>query len=163
MAHALRPEDISFVDRAPLLVRQQVEVPAPPQEVWPAFAEAGAWAEWFAAVESVQWTSPGAPGVGSTRRVTLKGLEVEERLLAFDEAERFSFTVLEASRRGFGAMVEVMTLEPTAGGTLVTYRQAVELAGIARLFAPLVKRQLSSELATGLAGLPGWVANHRVA
>jgi hypothetical protein len=59
-------------------------------------------------------------------------------------------------------MVELMTLEPTATGTLVTYRQAVELKGVARLFRSMVERQLSSELAAGLAGLPGWVANHRV-
>ena len=47
MPYRLRSEDVSFVERAPVVVRAKTSVPASPQAVWPALADAAAWPSWF--------------------------------------------------------------------------------------------------------------------
>ena len=160
MARTLRREDLTFVDRAPLLIEQHVDLSTSPDRVWPALAEADAWTEWFAGMKVCRYTSPEPHGVGSTRAVRVKTLDVTEEILAFDEDRRFAFMVVESKTPGVAAMVEVVTLDEVAGGTRVTYRQAVEPAGWLRPLRGLLRRQLSAGLAAGLAGLGAWVDQH---
>ena len=162
MAHSLRPEDPSFVDRARVLNVRSVEVAAPPHAVWPALVDAEAWAHWFTGVTHSEYTSAPPHGLGAVRSLHVKGLEVTERVIACDPDERFAFTVLEANKAGFAAMAEVVTLEATPVGTRVTYRQAVEPAWWLRPLSGVLRRKLGAELEAGLAGLDGWVAAHPV-
>jgi uncharacterized protein YndB with AHSA1/START domain len=153
MAHQLRREDPSFVERAPLVNEARVDLPLSPDDIWPALADAAAWERWFAAVRQSRYTTPGPPGVGSRRHVVVQRLEVDEEVVAFEPGRCFAFSVLTASRPGFAAMVEVVTLEASAGGTQVTYQQAIEPAWWLRPLVPLLRRNLRAELRAGLAGL----------
>lgn len=160
MAKTLRDEDLSFLDRAPIVARAEVEVDAPPDRIWPALVDAEAWIEWFAGVKDAHYTSTEPHGVGSTRFVHVKSLKANEEVLACDENERFAFRVCDVNQPALAAVVEEVTLEPSGEATTVVYRQAVELAGWARPAAPMIRRQLQGALGKGLAGLPGWVAAH---
>lgn len=157
MATRLRHEDLSFVDRAPVLARASTVVSASPDRVWPAFAEASAWPQWFKRVKSVTYTSPAPYGVGSTRTVNAAGMTFGEEILAFDPNERYAFTVLTCNLPLFAALVEVITLEPSDAGTTVVYTQALEPKRWVRPRG-LLRKQLEGQLAMGLAGLGPWVA-----
>jgi uncharacterized protein YndB with AHSA1/START domain len=159
--YGLRSEDVSFVDRAPLLVRAETSVPASPEEVWPALAEASAWQEWFAGMQDARYTSPAPHGVGSKRSVRVAGLAADETVLAFDVGERFAFRVDSANLPGLNALVEVVTLEPAGAGTRVVYRQALEPKPWLRPLLLLLRRPMERALRRGLEGLGPWVARRR--
>jgi len=160
VAYALRPEDLSFMDTAPIQIREEATIAAPPDQVWPAFADAAAWPSWFSGMKDAHYTSGSPFGVDSTRAVKVATLKVNETILVFDENERFAFRVDDANVPALAAMVELITLEPSGGGadTIVVYRQAVELKTWARLFAPIMHRQLRGALRSSLVTLADWVA-----
>jgi uncharacterized protein YndB with AHSA1/START domain len=158
MRFPLRPEDLGFVARAPVVVRAEVTLPAPPAAVWPAIGDAPVWVEWFAGMTDARWTSPPPHAAGSTRSVKVMGLAADETILAFDPAERFAFRVDAANLPALSALVEEVTLEPAGAGTRVVYRQALELKPWLRFLAPLLRRQMQQGLERGLAGLAPWLA-----
>jgi uncharacterized protein YndB with AHSA1/START domain len=161
MRFPLRSEDISFVDRAPVVVRAEVSVPASPAEVWPAFADAPAWMAWFSGMQDARYTSPAPYGVGSTRSVRVMGLEADETILAFDPGKCFAFRVDATNAPLLRALVEVVTLEPDGANTRVVYRQALEPKPWLRPLLPLLRRQMERGLRRGLDGLAPWLAARR--
>jgi uncharacterized protein YndB with AHSA1/START domain len=161
MPYRLRSEDLSFVERAPIVVRAETSVPASPEAVWPAFADASAWPRWFTGMKDAHYTSPAPHGVGSTRRVRVMSLEADETILAFDAGRRFAFRVDSANVPFLHALVEVVTLEAVGGATRVVYRQALEPKSWLRLLAPLLRRGMERGLRRGLDGLAPWLAARR--
>lgn len=153
MAHRLRREDMGFLDRAPIQVRSSLTMAATPEQLWPLIADAAAWTSWFNGMSEARYTSAKPHGVGSQRQVVVKGLRVTEDIVVFDAARRFAFVVIDANRPGVAAMVEEVTLEPTTGGTTVTYRQSIELAPWLRPLSPVVRKALTKAVTTSLAEL----------
>jgi hypothetical protein len=159
MAHMLSEQGLDFVKRAPVAVRAELVLPGTnPEAVWPSLADATAWVDWFDGVTEACYTSPGPPGVGSTRRVRLSMLRVSEEVLAFEPRKRFAFRVTEANLPALRAMVEDITLDRAGDSTWVVYRQGVEMEPWARPLAPLVRRQLRRGLRRSLARLDRRVA-----
>jgi uncharacterized protein YndB with AHSA1/START domain len=161
MPFQLRSEDLSFVERAPFVVRAEVSVPASPEAVWPAFADAAAWPSWFTGMKDAHYTSPAPYAVGSTRRVSVMGLVADETILAFDPGKRFAFRVDSTNLPLLAALVEVVTLEPAGAATRVVYRQALEARAWSRPLLPLLRGQMERGLRRGLDGLAPWVAAQR--
>jgi len=161
MPYQLRNEDLSFVERAPLVVRAETSVPASPEAVWPALADAAAWPSWFTGMKDAHYTSPAPYGVGSTRRVHVMSLVADETILAFDVGKRFAFRVDSTNLPLFAALVEVVTLEPVGGATRVVYRQALEPKPWLRWLMPLLRGQMERGLRRGLDGLAPWLAARR--
>ena len=158
MRFSLRREDLSFVERAPVVVRAEVSVPAGPEAVWPALADASAWPKWFRGMQDARYTSPAPHGVGSKRSVRVLGLRADETILAFDPAERFAFRVDATNVPVMRALVEIVTLERVGGSTRVLYRQALEPSPWVWPLLPLLRRQMERGLRRGLDGLAPWVA-----
>jgi hypothetical protein len=161
MAFRLRSEDLSFVERAPVVVHAEASVPARPAALWPALADAPAWVDWFAGAKAAHYTSPAPYGVGSTRSVQVLGLRADETVLAFDVEKRFAFRVDATNLPGLAALVEVVTLDAVGDATRVVYRQALEAKPWLRPLLPLLRRQMQRGLERGLAGLGPWVAARR--
>jgi uncharacterized protein YndB with AHSA1/START domain len=161
MRFSLRREDLSFVERAPVVVRAEVSLPASPAAVWPAFADAPAWVDWFTGMQDAHYTSPAPYGVGSTRSVRVMGLVADETILAFDPGKRFAFRVDAANLPMLRALVEVVTLEADGAGTRVVYRQALEPKPWLRPLLPLLRGQMERGLRRGLDGLAPWLATRR--
>jgi uncharacterized protein YndB with AHSA1/START domain len=161
MPYRLRSEDVSFVERAAVVVRAEISVPASPETVWPALADASAWPSWFSGMKDAHYTSPQPYGVGSTRRVRVMSLVADETILAFEVGRRFAFRVDSTNLPLFAALVEVVTLEAVGEATRVVYRQALEPKPWLRLGMPLVRGQMERGLRRGLEGLAPWVAARR--
>ena len=159
MAKTLRPEGLDFLDRAPIQVRAEITIAAPPAGVWSAIADTPTWAEWFVGMKDARLTSPEPLGVGSTRTVVVPPLTVDEAIIAFEPEARFAFHFVTVKPALLTAMVEDITLEGAADGatTHVAYRQSGELASWARFLTPVLRRQLQSKVEASLAGLDAWV------
>lgn len=158
MPSYLRPETLDFVERAPTVIRVELRIPATPAQVWPAFAEASAWPEWFSGLKVARYTSPPPWGVGTKRHVEVKGLVVDETLIAFDPERCYAFRVDTANLPILSALVEVITLEPAGDSTRVVYRQAFEFPWWLRPIVGLFRGQMEQGLRDGLAGLAPWVS-----
>ncbi len=154
---ATREETLDFPTRAPMVATASRQVPAPPDAVFDVLADAAGWSAWFPGLTRASWTSPEPHGVGSTRRVEVGPVAVDERFLAWDRGERFGFTFTHVSAPIARAGVEVIELdgdEVPAGATLVTYTMALEPpripVGLAARGAPAVRGNLRRAL-EGLA------------
>lgn len=162
MAKPMRPEGLDFLDRAPVQVRAETTIAAPPAAVWAPIADTPTWTEWFVGMREARVTSEGPLGVGSTRTVVVPPLTVDEAILAFEPEAWFAFHFVTATPPLLVAMVEDVALEAVADGatTRVVYRQSCEPAPWARPMAPILRRQLRSKVEASLVGLDRWVLAH---
>jgi uncharacterized protein YndB with AHSA1/START domain len=143
---------LDWIPQAPVRVTRSRRIPASSDRVWEAIADHERWPEWFGALTAVERIGTGE-GVGSGRRVHLKGISVEEEFLVWEPGRRFAFTVVRATRPGIKAMVEDVRLEPDGDtATTVSYTQAIQPVG-ARVVAPLVRRAVPRTLDGALEGL----------
>lgn len=116
----------AWIDGAPIIVEESIEIDATPAAVWTHIADHASWPEWFEALDAVQ---PGSTstGVGGTRRVMVKPLSIDEVFTAWDEGEHFAFAIVGSKLPMLSAAAESVRLEPIAEGRCrVTYRQGVE-------------------------------------
>jgi uncharacterized protein YndB with AHSA1/START domain len=99
----------------PEQVEREVEVPAPPDEVWPALTDPERLGDWFDADVDLE-VRPGGAGSfrfadGEVRRAMVREV---------DENERLSFVWWPLSPAGVGPTTTVtITLEPTGTGSRV--------------------------------------------
>lgn len=154
--HPLVEQDLAFVDLAPGLAQASIEVGATREQVWAVLVDHRRWPDWFGpSLLACEPTSEAEAGVGSTRRVRLKGgAVVAERFIAWDEPSLWSFTGTGARPKVFSSLVERATLDELPGGrTRVTYTMAFALPGALGRLAPLVAKAITRNLAGALAGL----------
>lgn len=119
-----RVEPPEWIDTAPILVVESVEIAAAPSKVWEHIADHHSWPEWFAALDRVE--ALGEPtGVGGGRRVIVGRLPIDEEFTAWDVDEHFAFAVIASKIPILDTLAESVRLEPTDRGTRVTYRQGV--------------------------------------
>ena len=132
MPFALRPEDLSFPDRALVRLAFSRVVPAPPERVFDVLADHEAWTRWFVDFKKASVTGEVREGVGTRRRVWVGPMVLDERFIAWERGRRFSFTMLESNLPILSAMVEDWQLAPVEGGTRVDYAVGFDLPGWVR-------------------------------
>lgn len=115
-----------WIDSAPIVVEESIEVDATPAEVWTHVVDHPSWPEWFEALDAVEPGSTSA-GVGGTRRVIAKRMLIDEVFTAWDESEHFAFAIVGSKIPLLAAAAESVRLEPIGDGRCrVTYRQGLE-------------------------------------
>lgn len=142
-----------WIDSAPIVVSETVEIDATPMEVWAHIADHASWPEWFEALDDVQ---PGAnsTGVGGTRRVIVKPITIDEQFTAWDEGRHFAFSIVGSKIPMLAAAAESVRLEATElGGCRVTYRQGLEGRRFLGGLMKLAWKPAASGLAPALASL----------
>ena len=132
MPFALRPEDLSFPDRALVRLAFSRLVPAPPERVFDVLADHDAWARWFVDFRKASVTGEAREGVGTERRVWVGPMVLDERFIAWERGRRFSFTMLQSNLPILSAMVEDWRLAPVEGGTRVDYLVGFDVPGCVR-------------------------------
>ena len=140
-----------WIDTAPIVVRQERRVSAPPPAVWKHIADHETWPEWFTALKQVRVT--GEPtGVGGQREVSVPGATVGEVFTAWDPDERFAFAVISGPPV-LAAVAESVVLEPTSDGCIVTYTQGIEPARFCGWFMKLGAGRAEKMLSAALDNL----------
>lgn len=113
----LREETLSFVESAPLTIKESGLVRETPARVFAAFADQSTWTKWFPLMRRCDWVTPGEKGLGATREVFLIGLGTfREKFIAWEEERRFAFTITESSSPFANAVCEDFRFQPADGG-----------------------------------------------
>lgn len=137
---------MEFVDTAPHRYANSVDLAITPRQLFEVFADAEAWPRWAKVITGVEWTSPLPPGVGSTRRVHMRGgLVGTEEFLLWEPGTRMGFRFNQASEKSIRAFAERYDVVETAEGCRLTWTLALDVAGPGRFFMPV------SGLASNLA------------
>ena len=121
----MRKESPEWIDGAPLVFSNTIEIAAAPAVVWQRIADHVSWSDWFPTLDKVEVT--GAPaGIGGKRRVTVNRLPIDEEFTAWTEGEQFAFAIMKSPLFFVAALAEDVQLEVTESGCRVTYRQGIE-------------------------------------
>jgi hypothetical protein len=117
MPRRLHQEDLSFLTRAPFRQVHRGSVALPVDRVFAGLAaRPEGWPAWFALARGCHYEGVPPHGVGTSRLLSLRGgIRARERLLAWDENERFAYCVEELNVPGIRAFVEEWTLAPSTG------------------------------------------------
>jgi uncharacterized protein YndB with AHSA1/START domain len=155
----LRPETAAFASTAPLRAHAVRDLPAPPDQVFAVLADTASWAQWFPGMRRARWLTPEPHGVGSTRRVTVGPLTIDEEFVVWEPGERFAFTFVATSLPVVRTGVDVAELTPLPGDrTRLHYTLAAAPLAVPRLLAPAGGPPMSFALGRGLAGLERYLA-----
>jgi hypothetical protein len=117
MPRRLRHEDLSFLARAPFRQVHRGLVALPVDRVFAGLAaRPEGWPAWFVLARECHYEGVPPHRVGATRLLSLRGgIRARERLLAWDENERFAYRVEELNVPGIRAFAEEWTLAPVTG------------------------------------------------
>ncbi|MEX2527610.1 MAG: SRPBCC family protein [Gemmatimonadota bacterium] len=135
---------------------------ASPQEVFAIWADIHQWPLWFPEIQSGEWLSQGARGVGSRRLVHLEDLSVKETILAWDPGRRFSFCITAATRPLSHRIVEDYRLEAAEGGrSRFTWTVGFDLRWYIAPLSPIVKRKFGRMFRGATSGLVEYIRTQR--
>ncbi|OBH24620.1 hypothetical protein A5692_04565 [Mycobacterium sp. E342] len=131
--------DMSFIDSAPFVFRNSVDLAITPEQLFEVLADAESWPRWASVITKVTWTSPEPRGVGTTRVVEMRGGMVgNEEFLAWEPFSHMAFRFNECSTQAVAAFAEDYRVEVIPGGCRLTWTMAQKPAGPARLAMYLV-------------------------
>lgn len=126
--------DLSFVESAPFVFRNSVDLAITPEQLFEVLADAESWPRWASVITKVTWTSPEPRGVGTTRVVEMRGGIVgNEEFLAWEPFSHMAFRFNECSTQAVAAFAEDYRVEVIPGGCRLTWTMAQKPAGPARL------------------------------
>ncbi|OBF07603.1 hypothetical protein A5730_12280 [Mycobacterium sp. ACS4054] len=126
--------DLGFIDSAPFVFRNSVDLAITPEQLFEVLADAESWPRWASVITKVTWTSPEPRGVGTTRVVEMRGGMVgNEEFLAWEPFSHMAFRFNECSTQAVAAFAEDYRVEVTPGGCRLTWTMAQKPAGPARL------------------------------
>ena len=132
--HPCERVDLDFIDNAPFVFRNGVDLAITSEQLFEVLADAEAWPRWASVITRVTWTSPEPRGVGTTRTVDMRGGIVgSEEYLAWEPFTHMAFRFNECSTRSVAAFAEDYRVEAIPGGCRLTWTMAQKPAGPARL------------------------------
>ncbi|MGO9384753.1 MAG: SRPBCC family protein [Mycobacterium sp.] len=132
--HPCERVDLDFIDNAPFVFRNSVDLAITPEQLFEVLADAEAWPRWASVITKVTWTSPEPRGVGTTRTVEMRGrIAGNEEYLAWEPFTHMAFRFNECSTRSVAAFAEDYRVEVIPGGCRLTWTMAQKPAGPARL------------------------------
>lgn len=132
--HPCERVDLGFIDNAPVIFRNSVELAITPEQLFDVLADAESWPRWANVISKVTWTSPEPRGVGTTRTVEMHGgIVANEEFLAWEPFTHVAFRFNECSTRYVAAFAEDYRVEVIPGGCRLTWTMAQKPAGPARL------------------------------
>ncbi len=148
-----RPQDVGFYSTAPVHFSATRTLPATPDEVFAALADTPSWPQWFAALTKAEWTSDAPYGVGSTRRVHIGPIKVDERFIVWEPGVRWGFTFTATTIPTVRAGAELVELAPVGADgqqTEATYHMHLDplpgLGPVTRLLRGGIEQSLGGAL-----------------
>jgi len=137
MSSAMRKEDVTFLERAPVRHVFERAVAAPRATVFEAIADPTGWKHWFPGVRDARYRGAPPYGVGTIRESDVSGTRWVEEMITWEPGRRWAYTVLDASAPVASAQVESFELDDVPGGTRVRWTLAIEPRFIQRLAGPI--------------------------
>jgi hypothetical protein len=162
MWFSCRKEQLTFVDRAPVVHSAEAALAVPLPMVFAAITDPQTWPRWFPGVRNASYPSGPPYGVGTIRQAHVGRTRWVEELIAWDTDARWAYTVLRSTAPLARAQIESFDFSHRADTTLVRWTLALEPRVLARLGMPFMPRvvdrlfqramgNLEAFLRTGLA------------
>lgn len=134
-----------FLNFAPFRFVNSVDVSEPPEKIWRILATGTQLVSWTPVFTGLKWVTPPPFGSGTVREVTLlRILTARERFFRWEEGQRQSYAVFEASLPGLRRAVEDYVITPTPSGSRLTWTLAVEplrpLTPLVWMSSPIIRR-----------------------
>eukprot|EP00526_Cylindrotheca_closterium_P023423 CAMPEP_0113614318 /NCGR_PEP_ID=MMETSP0017_2-20120614/7101_1 /TAXON_ID=2856 /ORGANISM="Cylindrotheca closterium" /LENGTH=163 /DNA_ID=CAMNT_0000523475 /DNA_START=43 /DNA_END=534 /DNA_ORIENTATION=+ /assembly_acc=CAM_ASM_000147 len=152
---------IYFPDRAPVQVSVKVELKASPEQVWKVLIDNPGWVKWYKGVSSCQTTSE-KEGFGSTRRIVVDGLQVDEEIIGFQENKLWALSVYQTDKPVASCWVERLVLEKTEeNGTIINYDAGLELLFIPSLIQCYIVSGIKKSWTRNLAAIDDYILDSK--
>lgn len=152
----LEERDGTWLAQAPLVVSNEVPVPASADQVFAVLADIGHWDGWCTGVSETVVVGPSTTGVGAVRKVKAGGIRFEERFVAWEDGVRVTFTGLTTSGPGLRALVEDWSVRPDPADpskSVLTQTMGVELGGPLGALAGVLRWYLQRATRRGALGM----------
>jgi hypothetical protein len=152
MASRLRHEDLAFLTRAPVRQVHRGHVSLPTDRVFAGLAaRPDSWPAWLSLARDCHYEGPPPHGVGTVRVMSLPGgIRARERVLAWDEDERFAYRVDEINVPGVRAFMEEWRLAPVSDGrTQLQWTLAFDCAPPAALLLRAARNRIGRIFSEG--------------
>ncbi len=134
-------------------IEESVEIRRPANDMFAYTTDAKNWPKWQSTIPEAEQTSPGPVGVGTTFKGTIRmmglGMKWTARATEFEANRRFGKTI------SCGSITNEQhnTYESMDGGTRFTIAYDMEVAGLMKLFSPMIVRATHSGLKKALGNL----------
>lgn len=154
--HHLEERDSTWLAQAPLVVSNEVSVPASSAHVFELLADIGNWATWCTGVTETEVVGPLTMGVGARRKVKAGGIHFEERFVAWEDGVRVTFSGLTTSAPGLRSLVEEWSVTPDKSDpskSVLTQTMGVALSGMLRPLTGVLRWYLQRATRRGARGM----------
>jgi hypothetical protein len=155
-SHHLEERDSSWLTEAPLVVSNEVSVPASSAQVFAVLADIGNWETWCTGVTETEVVGPLHAGVGARRKVKAGGIHFEEQFVTWEDGVRVTFSGLTTSAPGLRSLVEdwfVIPHEADPSQSVLTQTMGVALSGTFRPLTGLLRWYLQRATRRGAQGM----------
>jgi Polyketide cyclase / dehydrase and lipid transport len=155
-SYHLEERDRTWLDEAPLVVSNEVSVPASTAQVFAVLADIGNWQTWCTGVREAVVVGPLTAGVGAIRKVKAGGIRFEERFVNWEDGVRVTFSGLSASAPGFRSLVEDWSVVPDLADpsrSVLNQTMGVALHGTLRPLAGVLRWYLQRATRRGALGM----------
>jgi hypothetical protein len=155
-SYQLEERDSTWLAQAPLVVSNDVSVPASAADVFAMLADIGNWHAWCTGVSETVIVGPLTTGVGAKRKVKAGGVRFEERFVTWEDGVRVTFSGLTSSAPGFRSLVEDWSVAPDPSNpskSVLTQTMGVALSGAMRPLAGVLRWYLQRATRRGAQGM----------
>jgi Polyketide cyclase / dehydrase and lipid transport len=152
----LEEKDGSWLTQAPLVVSNEVSVPASSTDVFAVLADIGNWDTWCIGVTEAEVVGSVATGVGARRKVKAGGIRFEEVFVNWENGVRVTFSGLATSAPGFRSLVEDWSVVPDRSdpsNSVLTQTMGVSLSNALRPVSGLLRWYLQRATRCGAQGM----------
>lgn len=130
-------------EKATFVVRNRIEIAAPPERIWRELVRAEAWPSWYVGAEGVKVVGSSTGELSADSRIawSTMGLDFTSRVTEFDPPLRLSWESRKAVIQGYHAWL----LVPQSGGVTTVITEETQfgfLAVMQRVFLPNKLRKL---------------------
>jgi hypothetical protein len=155
-SYHLEERDGSWLAQAPLVVSNEVSVPASSAHVFAVLADIGHWHTWCTGVTETVVVGPLKTGIGARRNVKAGGIRFEEVFVNWEDGARVTFSGLTTSAPGFRSLVEDWSVVPDPADpskSVLTQTMGVALSGALRPLAGVLRWYLQRATRRGALGM----------
>jgi hypothetical protein len=152
----LEERDGSWLAKAPLVVSNEVSVPASSAEVFAVLADIGHWQTWCTGVTETVVVGPMATGIGAKRKVKAGGIRFEEVFVNWENGARVTFSALTTSAPGFRSLVEDWSVAPDPADpskSVLTQTMGIAVSGALRPLGGVLRWYLQRATRRGALGM----------
>lgn len=155
-SYHLQEHDRSWLPQAPLVVSNQVSVPATAAGVFAVLADIDHWHIWCTGVTETVVVGPLKTGIGARRKVKAGGIRFEEVFVGWEDGVRVTFSGLTTSAPGLRSLVEDWSVDPDPkdpSKALLTQTMGLALSGALRPLAGVLRWYLQRATRRGALGM----------